>query len=396
MGHLINPITYRLGKTKFWNFIWVNKTKKNYKNFLVEDLNFYKFSKWLFSILSWHKIGVFIHDFKVVKRYNSLDFCLFFFLKKLNLFSVYKKTFFNFFIRDSFVNFFNHFLISKKTRKLHSFMHSTSKVNKIIHANKLILQIKNKKKVFYKKKKLLKLFLKQNFGAKKRKKNKKRLWLNNYITNYCFFSLKKGKEYKKRFLKTFNYYFLLKSFGAKRFFLNNAYYKGNYNDFLLQKNFLSRVFNYGFFFRILNFFLSFFLKKIFNNKKITFNFFQKKTYFLNAKTIKKYVRFNLLNTRSKVTQTVKKVFRKTKKKYFILGLKIGFFGRYEKKLRNKSVWQIRGSLSPSNINTPITHKNFCILLKQGLCGVKVSFLNKLKKNEIFKKKTFINKTFEFK
>jgi hypothetical protein len=55
---------------------------------------------------------------------------------------------------------------------------------------------------------------------------------------------------------------------------------------------------------------------------------------------------------------------------------------------------MRGSLSPSNINTPITHKNFCILLKQGLCGVRVSFLNKLKKNEIFKKKTFINKAFK--
>jgi hypothetical protein len=45
----------------------------------------------------------------------------------------------------------------------------------------------------------------------------------------------------------------------------------------------------------------------------------------------------MLNKRSRVTQVVKKVFKKTKKKYFILGLKIGFFGRYEKKLRNKSV-----------------------------------------------------------
>ena len=136
----------------------------------------------------------------------------------------------------------------------------------------------------------------------------------------------------------------------------------------------------------MNFFLTFFLKNVFKHNKITFNFFQKEIYFLNAKTIKKYIRFNLLNTRVKVAQTVKKVFRKTKRKYFILGLKIGFFGRYEKKLRNKNVWQIRGSLSPSNINTPISHKNFCVLLKQGLCGVKVSFLNKLKKNEIFEKK----------
>jgi len=55
---------------------------------------------------------------------------------------------------------------------------------------------------------------------------------------------------------------------------------------------------------------------------------------------------------------------------------------------------MRGSLSPSNINAPLTHKNFCILLKQGLCGVRISLLNKLKKNEIFKKKTFVSKSFK--
>jgi hypothetical protein len=107
--------------------------------------------------------------------------------------------------------------------------------------------------------------------------------------------------------------------------------------FLLQKNFLYRSFNYKFFFHVLKIFLSFFLKKVFGHNKINFNFFQKKLSFLNSNSIKKYIRFNMLNNRSRVTQVVKKVFKKTKKKYFILGLKIGFFGRYEKKLRNKSV-----------------------------------------------------------
>lgn len=392
MGHLINPITYRLGKTKFWNFTWVNKTKKNYKRLLIEDLNFNKISKWLLSILSWHKIGVFIHDFKIIKRYNSLDFCLFFFLKKLNLISIYKKSIFNFFINDSFIYFYNRFLLNKKIRKWNSFFLLNEKKFSL---NKNNLQIIKKKKNFYKKKKILKVFLKQNSFLKKKKKSKKKLWLNNYILNYSFFSLRNNKNYKKFFSKVFNSYFFFKGLGSKFFFFNNSYCVNENNAFLLQKNILSRVFNYSFFFRVLTFFLTFFLKKVFNHNKITFNFFQKKIYFLNAKAIKKYIRFNLLNTRSKVTQTVKKVFRKTKKKYFILGLKIGFFGRYEKKLRNKSVWQIRGSLSPSNINTPITHRNFCVLLKQGLCGVKVSFLNKFKKNEIFEKKTFSNKTFEF-
>jgi hypothetical protein len=79
------------------------------------------------------------------------------------------------------------------------------------------------------------------------------------------------------------------------------------------------------------------LKKVFQHKNFIFNFFQKNNLLLNAKSIKKFIRFSMEKNRSRVTQVVKKVFRKTKRKYFILGLKIGFFGRYEKKLRNKSV-----------------------------------------------------------
>lgn len=108
-------------------------------------------------------------------------------------------------------------------------------------------------------------------------------------------------------------------------------------SFLIQKNILSRSFNYSFFFRILTFFLTFFLQKVFQHKSFNFNFFQKNSLLINANSIKKFIRLGMERSRSKVSQVVKKVFRKTKKKYFILGLKIGFFGRYEKKLRNKSV-----------------------------------------------------------
>lgn len=158
--------------------------------------------------------------------------------------------------------------------------------------------------------------------------------MNAFLFNYCFHSLKKNKSYQKKFAKTFSSYFLLKSLNINSFLFDSLKYR---TDFLLQKNLLARSFNYNFFFCILKFFLTFFLKNVFKHKNITFNFFQKNIYFLNSKAIKKYIRFNMLNSRSKVTQVVKKVFRKTKRKHFILGLKIGFFGRYEKKLRNKSV-----------------------------------------------------------
>jgi hypothetical protein len=85
---------------------------------------------------------------------------------------------------------------------------------------------------------------------------------------------------------------------------------------------------------------------------------------------------------------MKKLFKQLKKKKSIVGLKIGFFGRYEKRLRNKKVWRDIGVIAPTNINTPLSSQNFALLLKQGLCGVKMFILFKTYQNEIFKKKAF--------
>ena len=384
MGHLINPITYRLGKTKFWNFTWSNITKKNYKNFISEDLNFNKFVKWLCSILSWTKIGVFISDFNVIKTYNTLDISIFFFLNKLNLTNFYKKSIFKFSLKNNFLNFFFSFLLNKKFIPLKSGLTKKKQLKK-----KKGLSL-NKIKKNIRKKRMLKVFSKYSLN-KKKKKNKKKSFLSSFFLNYCSFLIKKKQNFKNKYLTFLNTFIVSKKFRINSFI--NFNYKIN-NNYILEKNFQSRFLNYKFFFNILVVFLTFFLKKIFKHNNFNFNFFQKNSNFLSAKSIKRFIRFNMQKNRSRVTQVVKKVFRKTKKKYYILGLKIGFFGRYEKKLRNKSVWQMRGSLSPSNINTPLTHKNFCILLKQGLCGVRISLLNKLKKNEIFKKKTFVSKSFK--
>lgn len=118
---------------------------------------------------------------------------------------------------------------------------------------------------------------------------------------------------------------------------NSFLFNSSKQQNIIQKNSVSRVLNYKFFFNVLSFFLSFFLKKIFGHKNVFFNFFKKNKIFYNALSIKDFIDFNMGKNRSKVTQVVKKVFKKSRKKYYILGLKIGFFGRYEKKLRNKSV-----------------------------------------------------------
>jgi hypothetical protein len=103
---------------------------------------------------------------------------LFFFLKKLKLSVSYKKPFFHFFIKNSFLNFFFKTLLNKKFRSFKSF--SLLKNNKdLLNKNKSINlqnQRLKKKKYFFKKKKILKLFLKQQYSSsKKKKKNKKKL-----------------------------------------------------------------------------------------------------------------------------------------------------------------------------------------------------------------------------
>lgn len=385
MGHLINPITYRLGKTKFWTSVWSNNTRKNYKNFLFEDFNLHSFLNWVLAVLSWNKIGIFVSDFNLVKSFDSVNISFFFFINRLKLFSNLKKNFYKFFLKNNFLSFFFKVLLNKRFLLFNNF-----NKKKVFFLNANYLKLIKNKKLYYKKKKALKIFSKLVIGAKKKKKNKKKQWLSSFLFRYCFFSLKKSKQFKKQYLNVFNSYFLNKNLN-RSIFLNFKLYN---NISILQKNSSFRSFNYNFFFSILSLFLSFFLKKVFKHSNFLFNFFKKDNHLRDAKSIKQFVSFNMKKNRSRMTQVIKKVFKKTRKKYNILGLKIGFFGRYEKKLRNKNVWQSRGSLSPSNINTPITHKNFCILLKQGLCGVKVSFLSKLEKNEIFKKKTFTSKAFK--
>lgn len=67
----------------------------------------------------------------------------------------------------------------------------------------------------------------------------------------------------------------------------------------------------------------------------------------------------------------------------IWGFRLGYFGRYQKRLRNKDRSVKLGPLSLSNIISLISYDNFVILLKQGITGIEIKMLKKMKKNEIF-------------
>jgi hypothetical protein len=67
----------------------------------------------------------------------------------------------------------------------------------------------------------------------------------------------------------------------------------------------------------------------------------------------------------------------------LVGCKIGFFGRYSKKLRNRKIWRYVRHIKPSVISTPLDYYNILILQKWGITGVKLSMKRKKTFNFIF-------------
>ena len=72
MGHLVNPITYRLSKSKYWISSWNNITKKNYKLFFLEDYNIIKFYNWIKVIINWNKLNLEILPLNIIKTYKMM------------------------------------------------------------------------------------------------------------------------------------------------------------------------------------------------------------------------------------------------------------------------------------------------------------------------------------
>jgi hypothetical protein len=170
-----------------------------------------------------------------------------------------------------------------------------------------------KKKYLKKKnKKLNKYFL---FLLKKKKKKNK--YLKNFILNYFFF--KHNPLIKNK--KIFNNYFL-----------NNEYTK-NFNILnsrIKKKDFLRYLF---FFFKS---FLIFFFNNIFYNKKIVINFLNQNEFFASSNYLSNFIKMRV-SQKYRVLHIVGLLFNNLLKKSSIVGLEIGLFGRYQKKLRNRKI-----------------------------------------------------------
>ena len=112
-----------------------------------------------------------------------------------------------------------------------------------------------------------------------------------------------------------------------------------------------------------------------------------KKYQMNVMGTKAKLFKNLFNYRLatgfKVPFLVKVICKKLNYDKSLVGCKIGFFGRYSKKLRNRKIWRYVRHIKPSVINTPLDYYNVLILQKWGITGIKLSMLRKKTFNFIF-------------
>lgn len=80
MGHIINPISFRLGVVRYWNAVWSLSKLSNYANLINQDfyikdiiLSFFK------KLLTKFKFFFFVSNLKIIRKYNQLYLFIYFY-----------------------------------------------------------------------------------------------------------------------------------------------------------------------------------------------------------------------------------------------------------------------------------------------------------------------------
>lgn len=382
MGQLINPLSFRLNKNKFWIIRWSTFLKTSFKYILKDDFLIFSFLNFLFYRLKKlfkKKFFFLIIDFIILKKKNIYFFLIdYVFLNKFykkyfkkisNKINYIKNTLKKkrnfFFFKKSF--FF--FLILKKFMKKKLFFNKF-KSNIFINLKK----IKIKRKKLLKKKFLLKKFLlkKKNLIISRNfyKKFFILFYLKNFNNNIIFLILIFLTIYRRKI----NFFFINDPFSLFKFI--KSFMILNIKKFL--KNNLNLYISPNIIIKLKNIENIFFIKEN-NNKNLKFYLYNY-NYFSKNKIIMKNNFFikNKFILKNKICYVS---FNKRKHK------KIIFHNNFNKNINDKF-----------NLNLPKEkNKNFSFTLKKNYkikkkTNFEKKFLLKfIKSFHIYKYKNFINK-----
>ncbi len=361
MGHVINPISFRIKITRLWESSY-NITNKNDLNyFLMENINlkkllfnFFKFSIFFkrgflwshanfFRVANKLQISVFVyrtHDEKDKKNiyFRKITFRLFLhFFKKI--------------IPKLLLNFLKNLIIYNNLllNKIEKFYFLTKKQNIII----LLIFLKKKYK-------FKSLFNYLHFFFFKNRKPLFKLNKSHFLIRKFKFLLRQKKKYiiksKRKFLFQKNYF---RNYGSKL----DTEYKNNFlfNFFLwyLRGRFWQKII--FFFKKIFSFFFK--IPVLFKICKINF-------IGVNVNIVGAYI-INKLKLRFKIFQTISPVLRDLKSNKSIKGFKFSFCGRFSRKEMATCQWFSNGKVPSNTFNSFIEYKLFTVILKDSLCGIKI-------------------------
>lgn len=243
------------------------------------------------------------------KNYNS---------KKKNYIFFNLKTFKE---NDLFLKFF---LIckkkNKKQRDLRSFFGYLKQLSKISLNFFYLKKIELKKK---KKKNLFNFF----FFLKRRMIILKKLQKKEFVLQTIFINrLKKNNFQNVNYINNFNNNYNNNTIFFNKFYSSKKIYFLNKNN-----NFLN-----FFFFSFIKNFIIFFLNNIFFHNKIIINFFNQNEFFNSTESLVNFLRMRI-QQKYQVSHILNLLFNNLKKKKSIIGIELGLFGRYQKKLRNRNI-----------------------------------------------------------
>ena len=80
MGHIINPISTRLGLNLFWNSNWSLNNKFNYPKMSKQNAFFFNFLDWILTSKKWKKKNIIFSHYSIyINNNNKLYINIFFY-----------------------------------------------------------------------------------------------------------------------------------------------------------------------------------------------------------------------------------------------------------------------------------------------------------------------------
>lgn len=387
MGHLVNPISFRLGKTFYWNFVWSSFLKKNYRYLALQDIQFMQLFNWLLSLNTLYRFGIFFSHFKIYRLNGKLIFFLYFIHSS--------TTGFGFGSQSKLIKF--------KKNKKPKLIITKSEMKKKIKINKS----NNKKISFVLKSKLYKVFI-LNFYNQFYFLN---LGSSNFFNVMLLFlkrafssSTKKSLQKKLRLVKGDNS--VLKLFFIVKWYLNQATFSDIRFLFFILKiltrkkkltvlkikkqqplkittRFLTKVNSFFFERRVLFIFefllsksLDYLNKKKKNSRYIIFSkLLDTSVYksiamgnsFLVARTLIDLMKYKKYS----VKRALEVLISELEVASNVAGFKIALSGRLSRSRRGMYLCKKDGKISLNTIKLPIDYTSTYFKTKFGICGVKV-------------------------